>query len=128
MGKTHGGWKLLPEGEAAFRFLLREYRRQAATRGLDFLISKDQFMALTKAQCFYCGREPASVIRRPELNGFYTYNGVDRVDSSQGYSTVNTVTCCNVCNRAKFTMTQKEFIDWLHQASDHLRTLQTTIV
>jgi hypothetical protein len=128
MGKEHGGWKLLPEGEAAFRFLLREYEHQAVDRHLEFHLTPEQFRALTKNPCAYCGVREFSVVNRPELNGPYRYNGVDRVDSLKGYTASNTVSCCSVCNRAKFTRSQKEFVEWLRRAADYCRGLQATTV
>ena len=40
-------------------------------------------------------------------------NGLDRVDSSKGYTIDNVVPCCAICNTAKNKMTQKEFKEWI---------------
>lgn len=39
-------------------------------------------------------------------------NGIDRVDSSKGYTVENSVACCKYCNTAKNTMTESEFYTW----------------
>ena len=40
-------------------------------------------------------------------------NGLDRIDSSKGYSSENTVPCCKYCNTAKNTMSVNEFMEWV---------------
>lgn len=61
--------------------------------------------------CFYCDSEPSNMISQ---YGF-KYNGLDRVDSSKGYSLSNVVTCCKICNRAKSDLSQKDFYDWIEK-------------
>ena len=42
-------------------------------------------------------------------------NGIDRVDSSKGYTLENSVPCCKYCNIAKHTMTSTEFYAWVRR-------------
>ena len=40
-------------------------------------------------------------------------NGIDRIDSSKGYTVENSVPCCKYCNTAKNTMSVDEFLKWI---------------
>jgi len=69
---------------------------------------------LTTSPCFYCGTPPSQRKRSPGQVGehaTYVYNGVDRVDNEVGYVAENCVPCCWRCNKAKGSMTQREFLD-----------------
>lgn len=99
-------------GQAAANKILCHYKNSARRRDLSFDITDEQFFELTKQTCFYCGGEPSSVSASKDLNnGSYTYNGVDRVDNTKGYSVDNIVTCCGSCNMMKKTMDQEDFIN-----------------
>ena len=91
--------------------VLRRIRADANNRGLSFDITLEDFMDLCHNPCLYCGEQ--------NLNFAYgiRYNGLDRVDSSDGYSMDNCVPCCIICNRAKGNMTQKEFYMWISKIS-----------
>jgi hypothetical protein len=45
--------------------------------------------------------------------GDYTYNGVDRIDNSIGYTKENCVPCCTICNWAKSNRGVDEFKDYI---------------
>jgi len=86
------------------------YRRDAIRRGLSFSLSLEAFRALTSAQCHYCGNGPQSVLENSKgYNGAYAYNGIDRLDNDAGYTLENSVTCCKLCNRMKYTMSEEHF-------------------
>ena len=46
-------------------------------------------------------------------NGSYTYNGIDRLDNSLGYTLDNVVASCWDCNRAKQDLTVGDFLIWV---------------
>jgi hypothetical protein len=81
-----------------------------------FDLTDEEFFVLTKQNCYYCGTKPSAIIYNSNGNGRsatpYIYNGVDRVDSSKGYTPDNVVPCCKQCNRAKMDMDVKEFLRW----------------
>lgn len=110
--------KTLPEGEASFNQLYSRYKLRANKKGLVFELTKKQFRELTSLPCVYDGSLPSQVSGRYDnrLNGTYTYNGIDRVDSSKGYTVDNCVPCCKTCNTAKGTMSLEEFKSWLARA------------
>lgn len=108
----------LPFGEASFRDLLSSYKRSAIDRGFSFDLSPFEFRALTQSSCSYCGEEPSRkhissrwAGRKTSTYGFYTCNGVDRLNSSVGYAASNCVACCSSCNRMKGTLSVELFIE-----------------
>ena len=106
----------LPRGEAAFNRLLKTMKRDARRRGYIWDLTKEHVRSLTKKDCFYCGRQPEQVSGNSDrVNGLYAYNGLDRVDNQIGYIDSNVIPCCKYCNRAKSTMTQRDFIHLIGQ-------------
>ncbi len=91
------------------------YKRGAVTRGLEFSIPFEYFNELISQVCVYCGCE--GTIRR---HGAYSFvgNGVDRIDSSLGYTFENTTTACSVCNMMKRTMTSEDFLEHCRKVAD----------
>lgn len=47
-------------------------------------------------------------------------NGIDRVNSKEGYTEENSVPCCSTCNKAKLDMSFEDFRAWLSRAYHHL--------
>ena len=80
-----------------------KYRLGAEKRNFVFELSLEEFDDITKQPCLYCG----------EFNGEHKgvpYSGVDRIDSSVGYTTLNCIPCCEMCNRMKLDY---DMMDWL---------------
>ena len=66
----------------------------------DEVIDKDVFCSKMKngaAMCSYCGK--------------YIATGLDRVDSSIGYTTDNTIPSCSLCNFTKADLNQTVFLE-----------------
>jgi hypothetical protein len=105
--------KRLPAGAAAFRDLFGRYKAAALRRNLDFCLTLNQFKNLTSSVCHYCGQPPKTEAGSSRVFGKYVYNGVDRMDNSAGYTAINSVSCCKICNRAKGTMPYNEFKSWI---------------
>lgn len=86
------------------------YRKGAAVRDLKFELTQEQFENLVTQNCFYCGQEPEPHERKWNKTDQEFYrNGIDRVDSSKGYSLENCVPCCERCNRMKSDFSYSEF-------------------
>ena len=111
----------LPPGEGSFREVERKYKNSAARRGHAWTLGHDQFRALTTQLCHYCGCEPHTTCLHPGANGAYTYNGIDRVNNTKGYTPENVVPCCKTCNRAKLAMDYDEFLKWVEQVCNYRR-------
>lgn len=75
----------------------REYRNGARTRGIEMLLTDDQMDAFFQGACHYC-------------NDASSLNGIDRVDNDVGYRMENCVTCCTMCNYAKWRYTVDQFL------------------
>lgn len=73
------------------------YKSRAKRFNRDFTLSYKQFEKLFSSACFYCG----SLIKI----------GIDRKDSSKGYTPKNSVSCCFPCNRLKTKASSKNFIN-----------------
>jgi len=107
-----------PYGEAAFNRLYFGYKRNAKNRNHFFGLDIDFFKKITKQNCFYCGTEPSQKNNR-KSNGDYIHNGIDRIDSSKGYTTDNVVPCCKKCNIGKMTASQSDFLEWIEKIYNH---------
>lgn len=88
------------------------YRSEARKRGYCWELSMEQFTDLTSSNCAYCGKPPSNGFRREYKmrEGVFIYNGIDRQDSSLGYSLANCVSCCRLCNRMKQRLSVPDFI------------------
>lgn len=96
------------------------YRDRYADGDLSF----EEFFNCSQQKCWYCGCDPHTVynsylykgakfsIERIR-DGYFTYNGLDRIDSSLGHTKNNTVTCCSTCNKAKLNQSLQEFLEWI---------------
>jgi len=115
---------VLAKGEAAFNSLLRNYKARAKRLNIDFALSREEFLTLTRSTCFYCGQQPTRVFHAGRRHkAAFLYNGVDRVNSSKGYEWTNVVPCCETCNKAKRDMDVDEFIVWITRAYNHLKEI-----
>lgn len=104
--------------------LLKEYRTGATKRNLEFNLTFDQFINLMEQDCVYCGAKPKVYpyqIQYMQLYlGHWAHNGIDRVDSSKGYTLENCVPCCKECNYAKHEMSVDEYKQFIIRSYNHL--------
>lgn len=111
----------LPKGESAFRKMFQVYKRWAKKKDRIFELSIDQFRGLTKSSCFYCGDSPNTTYNASKrYNGYYIYNGIDRVNNSKGYVLNNCVSCCKTCNTMKSNMDLETFYDHIKKIYEWL--------
>lgn len=111
-----GKYRTAPE-EAGFNLLLKVYNDGAKKRNLEFLLTIEEFKKLTKENCHYCNCEPKTISRvrgkstkDAKDRGQYIFNGIDRVNNSNGYLLENCVTCCKLCNQMKLDMSYEDFM------------------
>lgn len=114
-------------GEAAFTYLLINYKRHAKQRNLCWELSEENFRELSKRNCHYCGAPPNQKIDRKLYNGAYEYNGIDRLENSIGYTYENSVACCGNCNKMKGILKQDYFLAHVKKIAEHqkLRSRRT---
>ena len=108
--------------EALLKVQYSHLRRRDKNKGFSDTMSFDVFSFLSKQPCKYCGLEYSKEIedrlneskKQKRLSDHVLKcNGIDRVDSSKGYTIENSVTCCKHCNTAKNTMTESDFFKWI---------------
>jgi hypothetical protein len=89
----------LPKEETLLRLKFRTYKQSAREKSRPWELTEAEFRRLMRLPCFYCGT-PAP-------------HGIDRADNSEGYTLGNSRPCCKVCNYAKNTMSEAEFLLWV---------------
>lgn len=109
------------KGERGFNNLYAKYEWRAKHKGIPFDLTKEEFRELVTSPCIYCGILPLQKVYL-DVKGYTTeyishcqflYNGIDQIESSQGYTNSNCFPCCKVCNFAKGTKTMDEFLKWV---------------
>lgn len=105
--------------ESSYRHLYSgvKGRQHAKLRGFDLTL--EDFVALVQSNCYYCGEEPAISKGHKDWSAYVKCNGLDRVDSTRGYTKDNVVACCRICNMAKGALSREEFIAWAHRLVNH---------
>lgn len=103
IGKSSKGRPSIDKSDINHRLQYRykQYENNAKQRKLVWAIEQNLFNFLITDTCYYCG------LKHTHNSSFL---GLDRVDNSRGYELDNVVSCCKMCNRAKGTYTEKEFI------------------
>lgn len=93
-------------------------KKRNKAKGYDEILTFDVFTKLSKSPCKYCGLEYSKEIedrlnessnKKMLSDHVLKCNGIDRIDSSKGYTLTNSVPCCKHCNIAKNTMSEAEF-------------------
>ncbi len=99
-------------------------KKRNKSKGFHGVINFETFSLLSKSPCRYCGLEHSKEIedrlnesknRKRLSDHVLKCNGIDRVDSSKGYTLENSAPCCKYCNTAKNTMTENEFYGWVRR-------------
>jgi len=123
---------------------LRIYRHKESTVGLRQLYSRynhrnkklghdnigftlEEFKKLTSSYCFYCGSEPLSIMKSKSKHSEYVYNGLDRIDSSKGYTQDNVVPCCVICNRMKLDYDVNDFLDKIEIIYENINNIRSKL-
>lgn len=105
--------------------LYRRCQYWAKRRGLEFRLSFQAFLAKAQQPCHYCGTLPRQFAVPGRRDGRESgYSGIDRVDSTTGYTDENTVPCCKICNIAKRDLQVSEFREWVRRIGRTLESQQ----
>jgi hypothetical protein len=102
--KNWNAWKIECFGiDKVVKTIIQRYKRSSKIIwNLTDDICKDMF----QMQCFYCGQSDA-------------LNGIDRIDSLNGYTKENTVSCCSICNFMKGPLNQIHFLEHIQKILTH---------
>lgn len=96
------------EGKFGHSNLYADYKYSAKIRNISWDLQFSDFVDLVSKSCYYCGQEP---ILRNQNNYEIFANGIDRIDSSKGYSVDNCVPCCSRCNYMKLDLSVNDFLN-----------------
>jgi hypothetical protein len=77
------------------------YQNRAIQKGLDFVLSKDEFDVISSNSCYLCNKGCSST----------HHNGLDRIDNSKGYIEDNVKSCCGGCNFMKRDYSVEDIFD-----------------
>lgn len=92
--------------DVAFNLVWGTYVGRAKRSNMGFDLTREEFRALTKSNCFYCAKPPSN---KYKYHIDYVYSGLDRIDSSVGYIKTNVVACCKECNYMKLDSSREDF-------------------
>lgn len=90
-----------------------QLNRRYSKKGFFCNIKGEKLLKLLKSNCHYCNSTPSNLMKYKQkyYNYEFSYNGLDRIDSSKGYIYENVVPCCKKCNLAKSDMSYQDFIN-----------------
>lgn len=89
------------------------YKGHARDKNRVFELTYEQFKEIVQKDCFYCGSSPKvmqHMLRYCKNSEPQPLNGIDRIDSSKGYTVDNCVSCCPLCNQMKSNIDQNVFL------------------
>jgi len=99
--------------------VLQMYKKGARKRGHEWTLDNQEFLALVRSNCLYCGACPSNrtEIRSIRKQEVVLYTGIDRIDNTKGYTCGNSVPCCRMCNYGKREYSYQEFSDWIDRVA-----------
>jgi hypothetical protein len=112
---------ILDDETASINRVIQNYKRGASKRGLVWELSYDEVKKLILSSCHYCGQTETNFTKVRAHQKGIKHIGIDRVDSSKGYTVGNVVPCCKLCNQAKNDLSEEEFYEWIYRVSSHLK-------
>lgn len=110
-------------GDRKYHPIESSARRVWKSKYSDSNLTFEQFFKKSQLNCYYCGTPPqnkhnsACYDKRSSKeairDGYFVYNGLDRLDNSKAHTDKNTVPCCWHCNYSKRDRSLKEFKAWV---------------
>lgn len=104
--------------------LLSEYICTANRRKIVWELSDDHAKLLLKSDCFYCGCQPNRITHGSQNKSKLKVNGIDRIDSNDGYTVANSISCCKFCNYAKNNLPVENFLKNIKKIYENLKLEQ----
>lgn len=102
--------KQFSKEEDDFKVVFNSYKRRAKNINKPFLLSLNDVKKLITDDCHYCGDSCKNSRINSKKERIY-YNGIDRINSNEGYTITNTLPCCKLCNYSKHTQSYEEFLE-----------------
>lgn len=135
---SNSGWNRYPQCPQCPRIKddyytkrYKEYIKSAKDRNKEWNLTLEEFIKIGSGDCFYCGQkapyQSRTIWTNSEVSNYF--NGIDRIDSSKGYTYDNCVSCCSHCNVMKMQYTQSEFLSKISKIYNYsiIKQGQTTI-
>lgn len=101
------------ELDKKIRAKVQSLKQGAEDRNFEFQLSDEEAKQLVAGTCHYCGSSE--------------FIGIDRLDSLQGYTKENCVSCCKYCNLMKNNLPYDLFITQIQKIHKNLISNSTTI-
>lgn len=116
----------IPQIEQIFKRLILE---RSIKNNIKVSITSKDYELICSKNCYYCNEPPKDTgkfkmrkyINTEELK----LNGIDRINSKEGYTIENCVSCCTSCNYAKHTLTKQDFINKIIKIYENLQLHKT---
>jgi len=120
IGSINGRKRIKPQ-----TFLLRYYniyKYVAKNKHIFWKLTLKDFGKLVSKNCYLCGQKPEkkSLCRSKYYKENILFNGIDRIDSSKGYTLDNCKSCCSLCNKLKRDMSLQDFIKQINKIKNFL--------
>lgn len=109
--------RILEDFGALRNRIFRNYKRAAINRGYSFELTYEQVQKLIEQNCHYCNSEPKEYSSDQAYkfqDSKFKRNGIDRKDNTKGYSLINSVPCCSLCNVMKMDLPYEDFISQIN--------------
>jgi len=94
----------------SWKRLLYKYKQGARKRALEWRLTDDEARHMFHQPCHYCGLPPQGTFSLGYPESTIRYNGIDRVDNTEGYVPGNVVACCKYCQYMKRDLTLDFFL------------------
>ena len=105
--------KRISNNHSEITAIILGYKRHAERRFFNWELSRKDIEVIIKSNCVYCGSKPSNIKKtKNSIGDGLLYSGIDRIDSNEDYTKLNSVTCCKICNYAKSNMDVNEFKEW----------------
>ena len=116
------GYKSRPQSAIKIDPAYRLYQLSILTRVAKTDILLDLpfhiWQKIVSEKCVYCGKKPQL---KPYANNVLA-NGIDRIDSSKGYTVDNCVSCCSLCNHMKGALSKEDFLNHIERILEYTFT------
>lgn len=112
----------LSNNDIGINRIFSDYKYNANKRKISFCLTKKELRYIISKPCFYC--KTINSNHKIKYYGHrrveYRYNGIDRLDSSSGYTKENVVSCCSICNYMKKQMSYIDFVNHIKKIAKNL--------
>jgi hypothetical protein len=103
--------------EGSLHKIYHSYKSNSKIKNRKFTLTFRVFCNMISSDCTYCGGAPNTVLKYRGVKIYY--NGIDRIDSSKGYTNDNVCPCCYKCNLAKSYLCKEDFLNLMKKVYLH---------